>query len=59
MAINSCTPGFVLTDMTRAYVGPLKTLTPEEGAATIVHLMLQDLHGISGKFWRNCAVSNE
>lgn len=45
--INSCCPGFVNTDMTKAK----GILTPDQGARTPVMLALADLGGVSGEFW--------
>ena len=47
--INSCCPGYVVTDMTRG--GGSKT--PDEGAQTPVMLALGDIDGQTGLFWQN------
>ncbi|KAF2862563.1 NAD(P)-binding protein [Piedraia hortae CBS 480.64] len=46
--INACCPGYVNTDMTKHF----GTKTPDEGAQTPVMLVLQDIGGTTGEFWR-------
>ncbi|KAF6839298.1 carbonyl reductase [Colletotrichum musicola] len=45
--VNSCHPGYVVTDMTRG--GGNKT--PDQGAQTPVHLALADIGGATGEYW--------
>lgn len=47
--LNSCCPGYVVTDMTRG--GGVKT--PDQGAQTPVMLALHDIGGKSGLFWQH------
>ncbi|KAF6812092.1 carbonyl reductase [Colletotrichum sojae] len=47
MLVNSCHPGYVVTDMTRG--GGNKT--PDQGAQTPVHLALADIKGATGEYW--------
>lgn len=47
--INACCPGYVNTDMTKQR----GRLTTDEGARTPVMLALQDIKGVTGKFWAN------
>ncbi|KAL7005281.1 hypothetical protein EMMF5_005118 [Cystobasidiomycetes sp. EMM_F5] len=47
--INSCCPGYVVTDMTRG--GGNKT--PDQGAQTPVLLAIGDIKGQSGLFWQH------
>ena len=47
--INSCCPGYVVTDMTKG--GGVKTV--DQGAATPVLLALGDIGGVTGAFWQN------
>lgn len=56
VTVNSCCPGYVSTDMTKQR----GRKTPEEGAATPVHLALgHPLPGIvTGEFWENEEVSS-
>ncbi|TDZ34363.1 Carbonyl reductase [NADPH] 1 [Colletotrichum spinosum] len=44
--VNSCHPGYVVTDMTRGG----GTKTPDQGAQTPVHLALADI-GKTGEYW--------
>ncbi|EPQ29729.1 uncharacterized protein PFL1_02949 [Pseudozyma flocculosa PF-1] len=53
VAVNACCPGYVNTDMTKGR--GVKSI--DEGAATPVHLALQDLKGVTGEFWENSSVS--
>ncbi|XP_003748476.1 retinol dehydrogenase 12 [Galendromus occidentalis] len=67
ITVNCCHPGFVLTDIFSHSYGniahfSLRLLaniyakTPEEGAQTIVHLVLsRNASIISGKYWSDCA----
>ncbi|KAM0334489.1 hypothetical protein ACHAQA_001518 [Verticillium albo-atrum] len=45
--INSCHPGWVVTDMTKGK----GTKTPDQGAQTPVQLALEDIGGKSGEYW--------
>ncbi|WYZ40966.1 hypothetical protein EsH8_IV_001307 [Colletotrichum jinshuiense] len=47
MLVNSCHPGYVVTDMTRGG----GTKTPDQGAQTPVHLALADIGGKTGEYW--------
>ncbi|MCJ1311330.1 hypothetical protein MMC25_005001 [Agyrium rufum] len=47
--INSCCPGYVVTDMTKG--GGVKT--PDQGAETPVLLALGDIGGQNGLFWQS------
>ncbi|KAF6824074.1 carbonyl reductase [Colletotrichum plurivorum] len=47
LLVNSCHPGYVVTDMTRG--GGNKT--PDQGAQTPVHLALADTGGATGEYW--------
>ena len=47
--INSCCPGYVMTDMTRG--GGSKTT--DEGAQTPVLLAIGDIGSANGQFWQN------
>ena len=47
--INSCCPGYVVTDMTRGS----GSKTPDEGAQTPVLLALGDIGGQTGLFWQH------
>jgi len=57
LAINACTPGFIETDMTRAYAtsqgktaSELGMKTPDEGARTPLYLLFGELEG-NGPFY--------
>lgn len=56
--INSCCPGWIATDMGHlvgsGHVRPPKT--PEEGARIPVRLALEDLRGVTGRYWANGSV---
>ncbi|KAJ0304883.1 hypothetical protein COL5a_004369 [Colletotrichum fioriniae] len=47
LLVNSCHPGYVVTDMTRGG----GTKTPDEGAQTPVHLAIADIGGKTGEYW--------
>ncbi|KAF2730503.1 carbonyl reductase [Polyplosphaeria fusca] len=47
--INSCCPGWVVTDMTKGKGNK----TPDQGAQTPVLLAIQDIQNQTGIFWRN------
>ncbi|GAM84135.1 hypothetical protein ANO11243_021270 [Dothideomycetidae sp. 11243] len=47
--INSCCPGYVVTDMTKNKGAK----QPDEGAMTPVLLALGDIQGSNGKFWQH------
>ena len=47
--INSCCPGWVVTDMTKSR----GTKNPDQGAKTPVMLALEDFGGQAGEFWRD------
>ena len=51
--INSCCPGWVVTDMTKGKGAK----SPDEGAQTPVKLALGDIGGTAGEFWQNEKVS--
>ncbi|KAL8640007.1 MAG: hypothetical protein Q9228_003030 [Teloschistes exilis] len=51
--VNSCCPGYVITDMTKGR----GSLTPNQGAQTPVFLALGDIRGKSGEFWEDQEVS--
>ncbi|KAL7415320.1 hypothetical protein BDY24DRAFT_382547 [Mrakia frigida] len=48
ISINTCCPGWVKTDM-----APKGTKTPDQGAQTPVKLALDDLGGVTGKWWQD------
>ena len=55
--MNACTPGFIATDMTRAYVvasgksaADLGMKSPAEGAKAPLHLLFAELEG-NGHFY--------
>ncbi|KAL0932332.1 carbonyl reductase [Colletotrichum truncatum] len=52
--VNSCHPGYVVTDMTRGG----GTKTPDQGAQTPVHLALADIGGKSGEYWSDEKVAS-
>lgn len=52
--INSCCPGYVVTDMTKGRGAK----TPDQGAQTPVHLALGNINGSNGEFWRNEQIDN-
>ena len=47
--VNSCCPGFVVTDMTKGRGGK----NVDEGAQTPVMLAIGDIGGKAGLFWQN------
>ncbi|KAK2041076.1 carbonyl reductase [Colletotrichum somersetense] len=47
LSVNSCHPGYVVTDMTRGG----GTKTPDQGAQTPVHLAVADIGGATGEYW--------
>ncbi|KAK2013623.1 carbonyl reductase [Colletotrichum eremochloae] len=47
LLVNSCHPGYVVTDMTRGG----GTKTPDQGAQTPVHLAIADIGGATGEYW--------
>jgi len=47
LIVNSCHPGYVVTDMTRGG----GTKTPDQGAQTPVHLAIADIGGTTGEYW--------
>jgi len=47
--VNSCCPGFVVTDMTRGRGAK----TVDEGARTPVLLAVGDIGGTKGEFWQS------
>lgn len=49
LLVNSCCPGFVVTDMTKGRGAK----TPDEGAQTPVLLALGNIDGKSGEFWQH------
>lgn len=51
--VNSCCPGYVITDMTKGR----GSLTPNQGAQTPVFLALGDIGGKYGEFWEGQEVS--
>lgn len=57
LKVNACTPGFILTDMTRGYAessgksaAELGMKTPAEGARAPLHLLFGELEG-SGRYY--------
>ena len=55
IAINSCCPGWVATEMGNVIREAPKTV--EEGAKIPVRLALGDLEGVSGRYWANDSVA--
>lgn len=54
VTINSCCPGWIKSDMGNLMGRPPKT--PAEGAKIPVRLALEDLSGITGRYWGNGSV---
>lgn len=52
VAINSCCPGYVKTDMAPGGANP-----PEVGAKTPVQLAIGEVGGKTGEFWRDGRVA--
>lgn len=58
LTINACCPGWINTDM-GLLVASRKTQppkTPQEGASIPVRLALDDIGGVTGKYWANSSV---
>lgn len=61
LLINCCCPGWVGTDM-GAFVGRGRSRppkSPDEGAKIPVRLALDDIDGVSGKYWANSTVRSK
>lgn len=59
--VNACCPGWIDTDM-GGLVGSKTSRppkTPEEGARIPVRLALDDLKGVTGKYWANGSVRSK
>ncbi|MCJ1462656.1 hypothetical protein MMC07_001259 [Pseudocyphellaria aurata] len=56
LLINSCCPGWVLTDMGSRVGTPTKTAA--DGAKIPIRLGFKDIDGITGKYWANPSISD-
>lgn len=58
LVVNGCTPGFIATDLTKAFMGANTDgmKSPEHGATSCMHLLFAELEGPSGRYYGSDSV---